>query len=70
LVFIASFIYALPTIIRFCKGLVKFIWWVFIIGLVLWGIWSFTSGIAAMGSTTFLLWIIIWQLSEMQNRRE
>ena len=49
LIFILLFIYALPSIINLCKGLIKFLWWLFIVVLVLVGIWMFFSGIAAMG---------------------
>jgi len=67
--FILLVIYSLPTLIRFCKGLAKFLWWLFVVGLVIFGIFSFFSGIAAMSTTTILLLIIIWQLSGMENRR-
>lgn len=68
MMFILLVIYSLPTLIRFCKGLAKLLWWLFIVGLVLFGIWSLMSGIVAMSTTTFLLLIIIWQLSSMQNK--
>ncbi len=44
--------------------------WLIVAGLAIWVIWAFLGAIAGMSTTTLLLFIIIWQLSTLQDRKD
>lgn len=65
---IKLFVEAIPAITSTIKKVLKIFGVLILVGLGIWFVWSFLSGLAAMSTTSFLLLIIIWQLSAMDRR--
>ena len=66
-VLIKLFIEGIPTVIRLCQGLAKFLLWLLMVGLALITIGKYFSGVAVIGATNIILFYIVWQLKNDQK---
>ena len=66
-VLIKLFVDGLPAVIRFCKGLLRFLCWLVAAALLLLVIGKYFSGVAVIGATNIILFFIVWQLKNDQK---